>query len=516
METQCPVAAKYKKGVSKRDEVKNRAEENARFTIPSLMPEEGHQETDKLPKPWQAVGARGINNLASRVMLTLFPPNTANWRGSISEKAAQEAGMDDEDKGEFDAALSQYEQEFRRNFEASGDRSTIYELLRHYLVSGNVIARMLKNAKLRYYRLDQFVVFRDLDGGLAEFIIKETISYDSLDDDIKASVPEKTPDGSDRKDVDVYTHVKKVDGRFREVQIVEGKEVDGTEGFYPDEMKMPWRVLRHTEIPTENYGRAFTEDVLPDLETLDSLTQSVVEGLALAVKIILGVKPGFNVDAKKLAKARNGDVVTGDLERGITKLTFADKLPDLRAAESMIDRLERRLQLTFLLNSAVQRNAERVTAAEIRLMAQELEAALGGFYSRLTSEFQVWYIVQRMRILEKADELPKLPDDLIAIQVIGGIDALGRASELDKLDQFLLGIAETFGPQALTEIINRNDYIRRRAAALGIDPRNLVRTEGETRNQQLQQMGDQVVTDAAQPAANAVVQAVAQGTAEQQ
>ena len=35
----------------------------------------------------------------------------------------------------------------------------------------------------------------------------------------------------------------------------------------------------------------------------------------------------------------------------------------------------------LLLNSSVQRNAERVTAEEVRYMAQELETALGGVYS---------------------------------------------------------------------------------------------------------------------------------------
>lgn len=42
-----------------------------------------------------------------------------------------------------------------------------------------------------------------------------------------------------------------------------------------------------------------------------------------------------------------------------------------------------------LLNSAVQRNGERVTAEEIRYVAGELEDTLGGVYSLLSQELQL-------------------------------------------------------------------------------------------------------------------------------
>lgn len=47
------------------------------------------------------------------------------------------------------------------------------------------------------------------------------------------------------------------------------------------------------------------------------------------------------------------------------------------------------MSFAFLLNSAVQRQGERVTAEEIRYVAGELEDTLGGVYSILAQELQL-------------------------------------------------------------------------------------------------------------------------------
>ena len=44
------------------------------------------------------------------------------------------------------------------------------------------------------------------------------------------------------------------------------------------------------------------------------------------------------------------------------------------------------------MTAAIQRDAERVTAEEIRVMAQDLEEALGNYYSIMCKEFQKAYV----------------------------------------------------------------------------------------------------------------------------
>jgi hypothetical protein len=86
--------------------------------------------------------------------------------------------------------------------------------------------------------------------------------------------------------------------------------------------------------------------------------------------------------------------------------------------------------MAFLLNSAIQRNAERVTAEEIRYMAQELEAALGGIYSTLSQEFQLPFVTRVMFQMERQKKLPVLPEGLVKPAIITGVEALGRGNDV--------------------------------------------------------------------------------------
>lgn len=505
------VSACYARLSTKRLEPLERARTAAGYTIPSLAPPDGHNETSATGETWQAVGARGVNNIASRVLLTLFPPNTANWRGYVPVNIANREGIDANALAEIDAALSQYEQEFRRSFEASGDRASLYEALRYYVVTGNAGCRFLPEGRFRHYTLAQYVVTRDLDGNLLKGIVKETIAYKALSEKIRNAITEKDPSGQERDQVHVYTLIERTKGtRWRECQYIDDKEVDGSEATYPNEDRLPWRFLRHSAIPGEDYGRGIVEDHGADLRSLDSLMQSIVQGIAVAVKIILFVRPGSTVSKKNLEKARNGDVITGHADD--VSILRIEKATDLRVALEMTDRLEQRLSFAFLLNSAVQRNAERVTAEEIKFMAQELEAALGGFYSRLTVDLQVWYVRQRMAVCAKSGELPSLPKG-VKVQVIGGIDALGRSAELDALDRLLQGAMQTLGPDVVQKIINIDDYIRRRAAALGIDARSLVKSKDQ-QAQEASQAQQNTLANTAAP--NLITQAGAAFQAAQQ
>jgi hypothetical protein len=156
-----------------------------------------------------------------------------------------------------------------------------------------------------------------------------------------------------------------------------------------------------------------------------------------------------------------------------------EKFADFQVTKSQADTIERRLEQAYLLNSSVQRNAERVTAEEIRFMAAELEQALGGTYSLLSSELQR-PLVERLRaVMTKAGELPALPKDLVVPTIITGLDGLGRSSDLMKMDLLFGGAGQLFGPEAVAEYANVGAYLVRRAAALALDIDGVVRSEQE-------------------------------------
>jgi hypothetical protein len=145
--------------------------------------------------------------------------------------------------------------------------------------------------------------------------------------------------------------------------------------------------------------------------------------------------------------------------------------------------------MAFLMNSSVQRNAERVTAEEVRFMASELEDALGGVYSILSQEFQLPLVHRLMDRMTKAKKLPPLPKGVVKPAIVTGLEALGRGHDLNKYLMMLKAL-QPLGEQVLAQYMNPGDYISRIATSLGIDPAGLVKSQQEI-DQQMQQMQQQ-------------------------
>ena len=146
-----------------------------------------------------------------------------------------------------------------------------------------------------------------------------------------------------------------------------------------------------------------------DLQALESLSQAIVEGNLIMAKAVGLVNPNGTTRADVLAKAKNGAIVAGNAAD--VEFLQVQKSNDFSVALQTMQMIERRLSFSFLLNEAVQRDAERVTAEEIRLMAEQLEQGLGGVYTVLAEELQLPLIRRIMFLMERDGELPPVPKD---------------------------------------------------------------------------------------------------------
>ena len=148
--------------------------------------------------------------------------------------------------------------------------------------------------------------------------------------------------------------------------------------------------------------------------------------------------------------------------------------------------IEKRLNEAFLVYT--QRQAERVTAEEIRTTQFLLEQQLGGLFSLLTTSFLKPYLSRILLVLTRSGQIPDLPKDLVQPQIVAGINALGRGSDAQQLTTFMGTIAQTVGPEALIKYINPQEAIKRLAAAQGIDVLNLVKTPDQMQSDKEEQM----------------------------
>jgi len=85
------------------------------------------------------------------------------------------------------------------------------------------------------------------------------------------------------------------------------------------------------------------------------------------------VNPNGTTDPRALETAENGAIIEG-MEQDVSTLGL-NKYNDYRVALETITTINERLSYAFLLNSAVQRNGDRVTAEEIRYQRNALLSA---------------------------------------------------------------------------------------------------------------------------------------------
>ena len=245
------------------------------------------------------------------------------------------------------------------------------------------------------------------------------------------------------------------------------------------------------------------EEYLGDLKSLEGLTQSIVEGSAAAAKVLFLVNPNGVTDIAELAEAENGAFKEG-VATDVSALQL-QKYNDFRVALDTATQINERLSFAFLLNSAVQRSGERVTAEEIRYMANELEAALGGIYSILSQELQLPLVKRLMYQMERQKRLPVLPEGTVQPVIVTGMEALGRGNDLNKLNMFFqaAGMIAQLPPE-----INKSDALMRTGASLGIDMKGLVKSQeeiaAEVEAQQQQAMMQQMMVQGTGPAIQAV------------
>ena len=249
----------------------------------------------------------------------------------------------------------------------------------------------------------------------------------------------------------------------------------------------PWLVLRFNTVDGEDYGRGRVEEFIGDLRSLDGLSQALVEGASVASKVVFLVSPSATTKPGTLAKAGNGAIIQGRPEDvGVVQV---GKTADFATAANLAATIERRILEAFLVMNI--RNAERVTAEEVRLTQLELEQSLGGLFSLLTVEFLVPYLNRTLLILQRSNQIPRLPKDVVRPKIVAGINSLGRGQDNESLTRFMGTVAQTLGPEALIKFVNPSEAIQRLAAAQGIDVLNLIKTPEQLQQDQQKLMGMQ-------------------------
>jgi hypothetical protein len=455
VEKQGTAEERYEQLVQYRQAYHQAAYNSAALTIPALVPttSDSKNKNDRtrqaLPVPAQSLGARGVNNLSAKMLLALFPPNTPLFRYVVSADLQLESSA--EELTYVNEMLAERESVVTSDIEQKKYRPKLIEAFKQLIVSGNVLL-LLSEGQIRVFRMDRYVVKRDPMGRVDTVVVRESFSRENLPERIQKIVDEKLEDSNEYdkdQDVDVYTCVKRVGGQFKEYQEVLGEQIEGTEGSFPVDSPR-WLPLTFVRVDGEDYGRGYVEEYIGDLTTYDGLSRAIREDAAIAAQTIFMVDPNSPPGLEKaLTNAPNGGFVRGDA--GMIIASRVDKNADMNVAASTAEQIKADLSYAFLLNSAVQRTGDRVTAEEIREVARELEDTQGGIFSVLSEELILPLVQAHERQLESKKQIAPLPNNMVSPAITTGFDAIGRNHDLVRLTGVLndIGMLAQLNPKAV-------------------------------------------------------------------
>lgn len=489
----------YNQLITKRESYLNRAREASALTLPQLFPPEGSDGNTQYPTPYQSIGARGVNNMANKVILSLFPPNTSFFKMGVNPATLEAAGKGE---GELQDKMYLLEASLTNEMEISGLRAKLVHLLKLGLVGGSSVLYIPEVGMPEVFSLEQFGIMRDKQGNVLQLVIKDTIAYSGLSPERQAELNITEEDIiQGKKLLSIYTGiVRDIDGTYVVWQEINGVKFESTAGIYKaDELPYIFSPFVDTG---EHYARSYCEDYLGELKSLEGLRQAILEAAAESARIIYLIKPNSVISVKDLQNASSGDALVGN--RDDVQTLQSDKRLDMEVTQREADNLKMDLASIFLLDSAVRRNAERVTAEEIRRVAQELEVALGGIYSTMANTLQRRLVKVYMARLVKAGKLDAILTEELDLEITTGSAALGRGTDYTTLTTFMQTLQGLIPQEQLQQFLETPELIKRLAYSLDINTGQLVKSTEQIAEEnaaaQEAQMTEQIVPEVAKQA----------------
>lgn len=452
----------FTSGQNHRETVLTKSERYAGWTIPSVFPLAEITDGDEMQGDYQSVGAQAVTNLSNKIMMALFQPSKPFFRISITkqerEQIMSENGLT---SAQVDAALAEAEREAMRRLETLNARVVMNDVMQQLIITGNVLLHIPETDGdyLQSYSLRDFAVTRDLRGKMIKLIIRETKQVLSLPDELASVAASYNYRPTD--EVSIYTGVL----RYAEDKYIVWQELESIAyahnrvGHYTSDT-LPWIPLTWNLARNKDYGTGLVEVYAGDFHTLSTLSETILDFTTVVTDVKFLVNPAGMTDPKILNEAKSGAYVHG-LESDIFVLT-ANMTNASDFLTNQFETVSRRIGAGFLMNTLVTRQAERVTAEEIRMQAHELESSLGGVYSRLATELQ---IPLAKRLLMKMDKAFSNVKPVI----VTGLESLSRNSELDNLRAFfqdLITLADV--PEQVAIRIKYNDLIATLGAGHGV------------------------------------------------
>jgi len=426
------IEGRYNHLSSDRNGYLDRAREYSRFTLPYVLPDASNLDRGGAANQhgYQGIGAQAVNHLANKLTINMFPTGRSFFNLQFDEVAKANLIGDGYDPTQLSELLVEAENRCTTFQQKVAARVAYTEAFKNLLISGNVCMYLPGDGFLQAIKLDRYVIQRDLSGKMTEIITVQQKAFNTLSEEVQLGLKsiKGTECPKEDDEVKIYTWVYRKDKEtFCVIQAVNDVAIKDYQEIAEEDL--PWKPLRWNSTYGEDYGRGLCEDHAGDFYVIEFLSEAVAKGMALMADIKYLIKPGSQTDIDEISTAPTGEWVFGSLDDiGVLQL---ERYADFTPISNVLDQYKRRIGQAFLLNSAVRRDAERVTTVELRIDAQELETSLGGVYSLLAQTMQ-----SPLALLYLKRVGFPLPDGTVLPNIITGLEAFGKIGDLDKIKQY--------------------------------------------------------------------------------
>lgn len=493
---------------TKKTTILSLCEKYAAHTLPYIFPEDNTDDATELPLSYDSIGAQGVNHLSNRIISTLFPAKSLFFRLNIDQEtrdmleqaiiASEEASTPEDVKAMLVAAIQDAESELLKAEKKAEQhlnmiqyRPQAIQAMKLLIITGNAMVYHPEKGPVQIYNLRNYHVLRDCSGQVVEIMTREKKDFGTFSPEIqdiltgdarhgamyqriKKAVDTNTKGYSEDTEVTIYTQIKlHTDGLFHVRQFADQVDLNVKATYKRDTLR--WIPLVWNLIAGEDYGRGLVGDFTGAFEALRVLNGSLLNLAGVAGDIKFFADPSSLVDVQEVNSSLPGSWHVGKPnEIGTPQLNIVNNMQLMMAA---IERYEKQIAQAFMLTQQLTRQAERVTAEEIRRDVDELETSNAGIYSRMAAGWQV----QTANLALQDTGFIQLNDGINA-DIITGLDSLSRAGEAYNMRLFLsdLGMLNAV-PEDVRAAMKPNRFIKRMGSLHSVDYEDFVMTDTELR-----------------------------------
>ncbi len=362
---------------------------SAQYTLPHVYMSDEDRERGIEPEDLiigDSIGAECLSNLGSQILKIAFPAQGTFFTVTAKKNAELLGGLSDSQR---DTIYRKVEEASMLGLYKRGLHSQKTPMMQKMLALGDTIYSVpkVKKEKIQVYDNNDVVIKRTRNGVVSDVIVKEKTEYRFLSESAKMQLREKGRQfRHDSDEVCMYTHeYLNNDDKYSLTYSIDDVQLDMPENFVTSSGRK-FQVSSLTTVRGSHYGTGIVTQYLSLIHKANVYADTATDTAVAGSLVNWAVHPNANVRPEEWANREQGEPfgVKPDDIKAIT----ADVGTHLQITQIMYAEIVRTLSRVFLLPQAVQRDAERVTAQEIRMIASRLEETHAGLYATIAEGLQ--------------------------------------------------------------------------------------------------------------------------------